>query len=123
MWLRKKIKEQKKRETFPRAIEVNGELVGVIEISRIIRGHKASIGYWISKKHRGQGIMSRAIKEMVRYGFKAFKLKRIYAYVFPKNTASQKVLEHNGFVKEGLLIKHIKKDNKFRDLYIFAKVK
>lgn len=122
-WLRRKIQEQKKRIAYPRAIDINGELVGIIEICRIIRGHKASLGYWIAKKYRDQGIMSRAIREMVRYGFKTLKLKRIYAYVFPQNIASQKVLERNGFVKEGLLIKHVRKDNKFRDLFIFAKVK
>ena len=65
----------------------------------------------------------RKYPELVRIGFREFKLKKIYANIFTRNKASYRVLAKNGFVKEGLLIQHTKKDCKLLDEYIVAKYK
>jgi RimJ/RimL family protein N-acetyltransferase len=122
-WLEKVMRRYRSKlpDAYDLAIEINGELAGSISLMKIEKGHKAELGYWLAKEYRGQGIMSRAIAEMVRIGFNKLKLKKIYAYVFTHNTASYRVLVKNGFKKEGLLIQHVKKDGKLKDEYILAK--
>jgi ribosomal-protein-alanine N-acetyltransferase len=47
--------------------------------------------------------MSEAFERAVAYGFDDMELNRIEAMVYPVNTASLKLLERHGFVREGLL--------------------
>ena len=123
-WIAKNLKEMKKRKPnmINFAIDINGEVVGGIGLNKI-EGHKAEIGYWLAEKYWGQGIMTQAVKLVTEFGFKKLKLKRIYAYVFSWNKASMKVLEKAGYKLEGILRKDVKKNNKFIDTYLFAKVK
>ena len=67
--------------------------------------------------------MSKVIKEVVNYGFRELKLKRISAKVFPFNKASMRVLEKNNFKFEGILKKEEKKGDKYIDAHVYAKVK
>jgi [ribosomal protein S5]-alanine N-acetyltransferase len=103
------------------AIEIDGEVVGSIGISR--HDHKAEIGYWLGRAYWGKGIMTEVVKETVKYCFGELGLRRVYACVFPHNKASMRVLEKAGFKCEGLLRKNVQKGNKLIDEYIFARVK
>jgi len=67
--------------------------------------------------------MTKAVKEITKFGFEKLKLRRIYAYVFTYNIASKRVLEKAGYKCEGILKKDFKKDNKCIDAYLLAKVK
>jgi [ribosomal protein S5]-alanine N-acetyltransferase len=67
--------------------------------------------------------MTEVVKEIIRYGFNELALRRIYAFVFPDNKASMRVLEKAGFIFEGILRKNVKKGDKLIDEYLFAKVK
>jgi len=124
-WIGKQVKlqRQKNPENMVFAIEINGETVGSIGLHKIKRGHKAELGYWLGREFWGGGIMTEAVKSMVNFGFKNLKLRRIYAGVFLFNKGSVRVLEKNGFKLEGISKKEVKKDEKFIDAYIFAKVK
>jgi len=110
-------------DTFALGIEINGEVCGGIGLHHLEIGHKAELGYWLSEKHWGKGIMSQAVKLFVPQGFKKFRLKRIYAYVLAPNKGSKIVLKKNKFQQEGYLRKHAHKNNKFYDEYLFAKLK
>lgn len=124
-WIKRCVEQEKKKEqkltSF--AIDINGQVVGSVSLSDINQKHKAELGYWLSKKYRNKGIMTQAVKLVSRYGFDKLKLKRIYASVYPKNTASKKVLEKNGYKPEGLLKKNYKKNNKLLDAMLYAKIK
>ena len=124
-WLGKQIKlqRQKNPENIVFAIEIGDRAVGTIGLHKIKRGHKAELGYWLGREFWGGGIMTDAVKKVVGFGFKDLKLRRIYAGVFLLNKGSARVLEKNGFKLEGISKKEIKKDEKFIDAYIFAKVK
>jgi RimJ/RimL family protein N-acetyltransferase len=54
---------------------------------------------------------------------KTLKLKRISSRVFPFNEASRRVLEKNGFEFEGELRKDIKKNGRYYDSQMYAKIK
>jgi len=99
------------------AIEINGEIVGDIGItpqSDVYRKN-AEIGYWLSEQYWGQGIMVRAVNEIVAYGFKTFDITRIYARVYSMNTQSQRVLQKSGFVEEATFKNTILKNGEYMD--------
>jgi len=60
---------------------------------------------------------------VTKFGFEKLKLKKIYGRVYIFNLASKKVLEKNDYKLEGILKKDFKKDGKFIDSYLLAKIK
>ena len=124
-WFKKIIPEYRKAN--PRcvhfAIEIGGEVVGCVGLSNIEPCHKTEIGYWLARTYWGQGIVPEAVKLVTVFAFKKMKLRRVYAYTFVPNKQSARVLQKNGFKREGLMTEATKKDGKLRDEYIWAKVK
>jgi len=90
------------------ALDVEGRLAGSAGFMEIERDHKATIGYWLAEEHWGLGIISEAVRLLVEYGFVEYDLVRIEAGLFGWNAASQRVLEKNGFVSEGVMRKRLK---------------
>ena len=123
-WINKCLKgrKEKKKTAVRFAIEMNGKVIGAIDLSNIQK-HKAEIGYWLGRKYWNKGIISEAIRLITNFGFNKLKLKRIYATVFAGNRKSAGVLEKNGFKLEGLLIKDILKNGKLYDSHLYAKIK
>lgn len=107
------------------AIEVNGEAVGSIGIfpQSDVHGKNAEIGYWLSEAYWGHGIMTKAIQEIVDYGFANFDIVRIYARPFSTNKGSQRVLEKAGFKLEARLEKALYKNDEYMDELIYSKLK
>jgi RimJ/RimL family protein N-acetyltransferase len=88
-----------------------------------INSHKDEIGYWLAKDFWNKGIMTKVVKKFCEIGFIKYDLMRIEAFVFENNTASARVLEKNGFIKEGLFSKYIMKDGKLLNAALYALVK
>ena len=107
------------------AIEVNDEAVGSIGIFPQTNIHEkaAEMGYWLAEEYWGHGIMVKAIKEIVGYGFETFDIVRIFARPFSTNLKSQRVLEKAGFLLEAKLKKALFKNGEFMDEFIYAKLK
>jgi len=105
------------------AIEINGEAVGSIGIfpQSDIHEKNAEIGYWLAEGYWGQGIMPKAIQEVVEYGFQTFDIVRVFARPFSTNSTSQNVLEKAGFELEAILKKALFKKGEFMDELIYAK--
>ncbi len=57
---------------------------------------------------------------LTAYGFEQLKLARIHAGIFEYNPASMRVLEKNGYVKEGVFRKSIFKNEKLWDEHRYA---
>lgn len=123
-WLRKNLKEAKKKKPtkINFVIDVHGEVMGSVGLDHI-EGHKAEIGYWLSQRLRGKGIMTEAVRLVTRYGFSSLKLRRIYATVFYFNRASMRVLEKGGYKFEGVLRKYTKKGRSLLDVHLYAKIR
>jgi len=104
------------------AIEVDGKASGGIGLHQQTDLHKKNmeLGYWLADIHWGKGIMSAAVREIVDYGFKTFKINRIYARPFGTNIGSQKVLQKVGFDLEGTFVKAIYKNGKYIDELIYS---
>ena len=123
-WIRRvlKLAKQRKKTEIDFVIDIRGEVAGSVSLFHI-DGHQAEVGYWLARKHWGQGLMTEAVLLATRYAFETLKLRRLYAYVFPPNKASIRVLEKCGFLYEGTLRKHVKKDGKLMDDRLYAKVR
>ncbi len=113
--------EEEPPHTFA-IINAENRLCGVIslipqdDVYRI----SAEIGYWIGEPYWGQGIATQAVALMTLYGFEQLNLERIFAGVFDFNLASMKVLEKNGYQKEGVLRKAAIKNGVIRDEHRYA---
>lgn len=82
------------------------EIVGIVRAK--IEGHRALVGYVVDESHAGKGIATRAVLEMVTMLRGMEQISRIWATCSVSNPGSVKVLEKNGFEKEGLLKNWIK---------------
>jgi ribosomal-protein-alanine N-acetyltransferase len=105
------------------AIEINGEAAGAIGVhpQQDIYRKNAEMGYWLAEPYWGKGIITKAILQMVDYGFENCDIDRIYARPFGHNIASQKALEKAGFVLEARLEKTIFKNGEYLDELIYAR--
>ena len=83
----------------------------------------AEISYCLKSGSWGQGIMTEALDEMLRFGFEDYGLNRIVAKVMKDNAGSVKVLKKLGFVQEGLLRESLYKNGRYHDLMIFSILK
>lgn len=115
------------REAFVHGQAVHGgiwfenELVGLValEIKRPVDeiGH---VGYWISARTEGKGVMTRALKAFVAYSFQDWKLHRLEIYCATENVRSCRVAERAGFRKEGTLRGARKVNGEFLDMNLYA---
>jgi len=107
------------------AIEYQGSFCGIIglHIKEDVYRKNLELGYWLGEPFWGKGIVTKAIGLICGYGFQNLDCNRIYAGVFEFNPASMKILEKNGFVKEGVLRQSIYKNNRFWDEHKFGLVR
>lgn len=106
-----------------RCIAIDGACVGAIGLHPKVDlwRRNLELGYWLAKEHRGKGIMTEAIRQMVRLGFETFpEVTRIYATPFGSNIASQKALEKARFTLEATLIGTLVKKGEVEDEWIYA---
>jgi len=103
----------------------DGELIGAVgaQLDDIGLTHRAEFGYWLAKPYWGHGIMTDAVAAFVEYAFRELMLSKLTADVFAFNTASARVLEKNGFQKEGYLRQHYFKDGHFIDAIAYGLLK
>ena len=86
------------------------KIIGTIGFWRMEKEHyRAEIGYMLHPDHWGKGYIPEAIEAVMEHGFKNLGFHTVQAYITPENTASSRVLEKTGFVKEA----------HFRDNYYF----
>lgn len=112
-----------KNPDFILAIVIEEKAAGAIGIhpQTDIMRKNAELGYWLSEKYWGNGIVTQAIKLIVEKAFKHLDIVRIYARPFGSNLASQRVLEKAGFVLEARIAQNIYKNGTFEDELIYAK--
>ena len=107
---------------FIQAIDINGQASGGIGIhfKTDIEYKNAELGYWLAQPFWGKGIMTKAIGQMVDFGFSHYDINRIYARPFGSNVASQKVLEKAGFTLEARFEKTFFKNGGYQDELVYA---
>lgn len=97
------------------------KLIGLVGYYRIApENFRAEIGYMLLPQYHGKGLIPEAVKRLIQYGFEEMKLHSIEAVIDPRNYASEKVLQKNGFVKEAHFIESEFYNGKFLDKVIYS---
>ena len=104
------------------AIDINGEAVGGIGIhpQSDVQQKNAELGYWLGEPFWGNGIITKAILQIVDFGFKTYSINRIFARPYGTNLASKKVLEKAGFKFEAKFEKTFYKNGEFLDELVYS---
>ncbi|MEO5958678.1 MAG: GNAT family protein [Opitutaceae bacterium] len=105
----------------PHVIVDADRVVGRITLTGIVRGpfQSCHIGYWLSAADNGRGIATAAVAEMKQLAFDVLDLHRIQAATLLHNSASQRVLERNGFVRFGLAPAYLKIAGRWQDHVVY----
>jgi len=72
------------------------------------------------KSYWGLRISDEVIFLILEYAFLELGLEKVYLHTFSYNVKAQRVYERNGFVKEGILRKHIWKRGELRDIVYYG---
>jgi ribosomal-protein-alanine N-acetyltransferase len=95
----------------------DGAIVGLFNISQIIRGQlqSAFLGYWVGAPFAGQGYMSKGLALVLRHAFRKLRLHRLEADLQPENARSRRLVKRAGFRKEGFSPRLVKINGRWRD--------
>jgi RimJ/RimL family protein N-acetyltransferase len=101
-----------------------GQLIGTLGFYGIDRENKrAIIGVDLMKKHWGKGLMTEALRALVKYGFEEMDLNRIEATSDPRNLRSLRLMERCSFKKEGVLRQRFFYKGSFHDDVVYSLLK
>ncbi len=104
-------------------ITLKGEddFIGEIGFYEYKKKHKrAEIGYKLSRSHWREGYMTEALIGMLGYMYGNIELNRVQALVDPKNEGSLRLIEKQGFQKDGLLRSYEYERGAYVDLYMLS---
>lgn len=87
-----------------------------------VQAHTAEVGYWLGVDHWGKGLATEIVARLVEYLRDETDLEQLTATGYAWNGPSIRVLEKNGFVREGLRRGVVRKWGERTDLWIYGKL-
>lgn len=106
---------------FHVAIWLNGELIGSAGFHSFDRhNYKTDMGYWISQKHQGKGIITKVVKKLIEMAFVKYGMNRVEIQAASQNFKSQAVPKRLGFKQDGILRSYSVINGKFLDMVVFS---
>ena len=105
-------------------LDVDGEIVGSMVLSGIIRGPflSANLGYWVASSANGRGYATSAVGATLDLAFGELGLHRVQAATLPHNAASQRVLAKNGFERIGYAPRYLQIAGRWQDHVLFQRI-
>lgn len=100
------ISEYQNDETYRWIIELKDEkkVIGTIDSTNTFSKYKTyEIGYCLSKDYWNKGIMTEALKRVIKFFFEEVEAETIYATHMHNNKASGKVMQKSGMKYEATL--------------------
>ena len=100
------------------------EIICLCSFSNIVYGvfQACNLGYSISKKKQGTGLMFEMLHASIQFVFTEYKLHRIMANYMPSNIRSGNLLDKLGFQKEGLAKSYLKVAGSWQDHVLTSKI-
>lgn len=93
----------------------------ILSINNI--SERCVVGYNLLPEFWNKGYATEITRELIKYAFMNLSLERVEALVMQANTASCKVLEKAGFLKEGLLRNFSKINGDYHNVCYYGMVK
>jgi ribosomal-protein-alanine N-acetyltransferase len=95
----------------------SGRIVGVVNLSEIVRGFFQStyMGYYGMAGMNGRGLMREAVGLVVTHAFRELGLHRVEANIQPGNEPSRALAKRLGFRLEGYSPRYLKINGEWRD--------
>lgn len=92
-------------------------IVGVFNLSQIVRGHlrSAYLGYYGFEPFAGRGYMKEGLGLVVRHAFGELHLHRLESNIQPENVRSTQLVRAYGFRLEGHSPRYLKLSGRWRD--------
>ena len=111
--------DKKKDQSW--AIELNGKVIGGINIRFKFEHRLGELGYSIARPHWGKGFATEAVRAVIDASFSTHPdLNRIQAYADARNTASLRVMEKLGMTHEGIARQNRWERGEFIDMALCA---
>ncbi len=99
------------REAFA-IVDESGAFLGLALAPSIDHeARTAELGYVVAPEARGRGVASEALRRLTAWAFAELGMLRLELLISVENTASKRVAERCGYVREGVLrSRHVKQD-------------
>ena len=100
------------------------EIICLCTFSNIVHGvfQACNLGYSISEKKQGKGLMFEMLQASIQYVFIEYNLHRVMANYIPSNIRSEKLLDKLGFQKEGMAKSYLKIAGSWQDHVLTSKI-
>jgi ribosomal-protein-alanine N-acetyltransferase len=100
-------------------------LLGGLTLANVRRGvaQAGSIGYWLGMPFARCGYMTAAVKAVLPFCFETLRLHRVEAACIPTNTASIRLLDRCGFLREGYARQYLCINGVWQDHLLFGRLK
>ena len=125
--IRRYIEDQRNDQAYPFFIfrANDNVLVGGLTLANIRRGvaQSGTIGYWVGAPHARRGYMTAAVRTVVSFSFGTLRLHRLEAACIPTNTASMRLLEKTGFIREGYAREYLCINGIWQDHLLYARLR
>jgi RimJ/RimL family protein N-acetyltransferase len=113
--------QPRRNYTLAVACRDKGTIVGGCSLE-IRRPHdrEGQMGYHLGRPYWGSGYATEIAAGLLDFGFRTLGLHRISATADVRNTASWRVMEKVGMVREGRLRRHMSQRGEWRDSYLYS---
>jgi [ribosomal protein S5]-alanine N-acetyltransferase len=103
----------------------DGRLVGGLTLANVRRGvaQAGSLGYWMGLPFTRHGYMTAAVRAVIPFAYGTLRLHRLEAACIPTNTASIRLLESTGFVREGYAREYLCINGIWQDHLLYGRLK
>lgn len=117
--------QRRRKGELSLAIEVEGEACGGVaaHAGEGVDEHVAELGYWIGRRHWGNGVMGQVVAAFWPLAMRELRLYRLFARVVAENEASARLLQRQGFELEGRMRNAVFKHGQLADSLLFARVR
>lgn len=103
-------------------VAAGDRIAGRVALANVVRGawSNATLGYWVDEAIRGSGHATAAVRCVLRFAFHDAGLHRVQPAIMPRNVRSRRVVEKNGFRREGRALRYLQIDGVWEDHDIYA---
>ena len=123
-FIKTSMKQQVDNLGFQCGIFYNNQLIGISGYQPLDKKNRCGeIGYWLSERFEGRGLMTKACAKIIEFGFEILDLNKIVIQCAVGNKKSRSLAERLGFKQEEVLEKNEWLYNRYIDHVVYSQLK